>query len=112
MSLPPNTPTLPCFALNKPLKPGTSPRFATRGMSALQIGAAVVVLVVRVIVSSFFLFFPRGTVSNDWHKNREDKEKSQSCIRSSESPVYWLLATAIYRSPLLKIMKNSYLLYD
>lgn len=41
LSCPSLPPTLPCFALNKPLKPSTSPRFATGGLSAPQIGAAV-----------------------------------------------------------------------
>lgn len=72
-----------------------------------QIGAVVVV---AAGVGGFcFIFFspPRGAVSKDGHKNKQDKEKSESWIKGSGSSVFWLQAALINRSLLWKKKKST-----
>lgn len=54
------------------------------------------------------LFPPRGAVSKDGHKNKQDKEKSESWIKGSGSSVFWLQAALINRSLLWKKKKHMY----
>lgn len=52
-------------------------------------------------------FPPRGAVSKDGHKNKQDKEKSESWIKGSGSSVFWLQAALINRSLLWKKKKSA-----
>lgn len=105
LSLPPSLPMLPsCFALKQARR--ISKDCHKRRVSTEDwIGNSGAGIKGFCFIFCFFSKL-RGAVSNYRHNNREDKDKSQASIRSSENSVFRLQAAEIYRSLLLLQLKH------